>query len=132
MKRIVRDLKLSDVEFEGYVDEDLKAGYYASADICVFPAIYGECFGIVLIESMASGKVTLAYENEGYSFVLRNIPDLLVENRSIEKLSDEIIRYVKDENLREKIAKRCLEEAKTYSWEDIGSKVLSIYKDLLK
>ncbi|MFV0287474.1 MAG: glycosyltransferase family 4 protein, partial [Demequina sp.] len=43
------------VTFAGFVAEEDKAGFYADADIAVFPATGGESFGIVLVEAMASG-----------------------------------------------------------------------------
>lgn len=129
---LVKNLGLKDVCFEGYIKEKDKAKYYASADICVFPATHGECFGLVLIESMASGKVTIAFANEGYRFVLRNIPELLVENRNIEELAEKIKMYSKDEKLRRKYADRCRKEALTYSWKSVGRKIEKIYEDLLR
>lgn len=132
LEKMVKDLNLKGVIFAGYVDEDIKARYYASADLCVFPALYGESFGVVLIEAMASGKPTIAYKNEGYSFVLRNLKMLLVENRNKDKLASKMIQFIKSRKLRENYGQMCLAESKQYSWENIGKRIIKIYKDLLR
>lgn len=132
LEKLVSDLKLDDVVFAGYIDEKIKPRYYASAHLCVFPSIFGECFGTVLIESMASGKVTIAYANEGYSFVLKNLPELLVENKNIPALADKIIKFLKNTKLRREYEKKCLVESKSFSWEVVGARILEEYKNLLK
>ncbi len=131
LQRLTKNLKLKNVIFEGYVEEDIKPRYYATADFCVFPALYGESFGVVLIEAMSSGKPTIAYKNEGYSFVLRNLQMLLVDNGNKNKLASKMIQFTKSRKLRENYGKMCLEESKQYSWESIGERILKIYKDLI-
>ncbi|MBN2016176.1 glycosyltransferase family 4 protein [Candidatus Dojkabacteria bacterium] len=131
LEALVKKLKLEGVVFEGYIDEKLKHRYYASADLCVFPAIHGESFGVVLIEAMASGKVTLAFANEGYKFVLRNISQLIVPNRNTGELAKRIEEFLLDKKLRRKYEAKCLREAKKYGWEAVGLEILKIYEDLL-
>ncbi len=130
--RFVNKNKLQDVIFEGYVSEVSKPRYYASADLCVFPAIYGECFGVVLIEAMASGKPIVAYSNCGYKSVLGCIPELLVEPKDVIGLSEKILNFLKDSKLRKKFGKRCLIESKKYAWDRVGAQVLNVYKEIIK
>ncbi|MFC1780453.1 glycosyltransferase family 4 protein [Patescibacteria group bacterium] len=132
LEELVKKLNLKNVVFEGYVNEEIKQKYYATADVCVFPSIYGESFGVVLIEAMASGKVTLAFSNEGYSFVLKNLPELLVENRNVEQLSRKLLKYLKDKNLREEYERKCLQEARKFSWESVGERIEKVYNSLNK
>ena len=42
----------------------------AEADLLIAPSLYGESFGIVLIEAMAAGTVPVAAANEGYRTVM--------------------------------------------------------------
>ncbi len=94
LEALAEDLKLRDVLFEGYIDEKEKPRYYASADVCVFPALYGESFGVVLVEALASGKPVIAFANEGYSFVLKNMPESLVEVGDVKGLAEGVVRVL--------------------------------------
>lgn len=60
------------VVFTGYVTEAKKRRLLQQADVFCSPALYGESFGIVLLEAMAMGIVTLAGDNPGYATVLRD------------------------------------------------------------
>ena len=67
-----RELKISPwVQFLGSVSEDRKFELLANAKVYVSPAPYGESFGIVLLEAMASDLPTIAGNNEGYRTVMR-------------------------------------------------------------
>src|SRR5690606_3705785 len=47
------------ITLAGFIAEEDKARYLASADLAIYPATGGEAFGIVLLEAMAAGAVTL-------------------------------------------------------------------------
>ena len=125
-------LGISDhIVFEGYINEKDKASYFATADLCVFPALYGECFGIVLIEALASGKIPLAFANEGYNSVLENIPEVLVPAGNTEKLTARILELISDTAERKRLEKECREESRRYSWETVGKQITKIYESIL-
>ena len=93
------------VELAGFVTEDEKPRYYASADISVFPSNGGESFGIVLLEAMASGKsAILAGDNAGYRSVLVSRPELLADPRDTRTLGVRLAQYLKDASLRREIS----------------------------
>ncbi len=76
---LLRSKHKTDIVFTGFLQEDEKPRYLASAQIAVFPATGGESFGIVLIEAMAAGaQVVVGGDNPGYASVLGSIPDALV------------------------------------------------------
>lgn len=131
LENLVEELNIEDVVFEGFIEEKIKNRYYASADICVFPSIYGECFGVVLIEAMASGKIPIAFNNEGYSSVLEDIPKLLVENRDIDELAKRIELFLTDKELKYKYEQVCLEKSQEYRWESVGKQIVEEYKSLV-
>jgi phosphatidylinositol alpha-mannosyltransferase len=58
------------VTFAGEIAEADKAGFYAAADVFCAPSPYGESFGLVLAEAMASGLPVVAAANPGYRTVL--------------------------------------------------------------
>jgi phosphatidyl-myo-inositol alpha-mannosyltransferase len=122
----------SHVSFEGYIDENLKANYFASADLCVFPATHGECFGIVLIECLSYGKIPVAFANEGYGSVLENLPDVLVENRNLDELTSRIVHFLTNDKERKRSEKACLNEASKFSWDHVGPQFEKIYTRISK
>lgn len=132
LEDLTKELKLTDhVVFEGYIDEDKKSNYFASAEFCVFPATYGECFGIVLIECLAAGKIPLAFANEGYGSVLENIPEVLVKNGDVEELAEKILHLLTDKKDKKVIEKKCQKEAFNFSWDSVGPQIEDIYKSLV-
>lgn len=85
------------VTFTGFVPEDEKARYFASADIMAFPSTGGESFGIVLIEGMATGRsVVLAGDNPGYRSVLHARPELLFEPGNAFALANVLTMYLRN------------------------------------
>ena len=117
------------VDFVGYVPETEKAKYFASTDICVFPATHGESFGIVLVETLASGKIPIAFANEGYGSVLENLPETLVTIRDKKELVRRIVYYLTHPKEKKQLEKRCVTESKRFDWNTVGPQILKLYKE---
>jgi len=80
LEQEVQTLGCKNVEFLGYVDDITKIELYHTADLFCAPSIYGESFGVVLLEAMASNLVTVAGDNPGYSSVMRGLGKLSLVN----------------------------------------------------
>lgn len=127
-QRIVRRKKIDDVIFVGYISDKDLPKYYATADIFCSPATYGESFGIVLIEAMASGKPVIAFANEGYKRVLVGKGKrFLVKPKDINGLVRKLEILIKDEKLRKEMGRWGVEEVKKYSWDNIGKQIEEFY-----
>lgn len=72
LELLAKELKLSNVNFRGFVSEAEKLSLFAEADAFCSPALYGESFGIVLLEAMAMGTVISAGDNPGYASVMKD------------------------------------------------------------
>jgi len=74
------ELEVPNVTFCGFVSDGEKLRLLAEADVYCSPAIYGESFGIVLLEAMASGVPTVAGDNSGYASVMQGVGMLSLVN----------------------------------------------------
>lgn len=120
------------VKFAGFVSEEDKPRYYASADISVFPSSGGESFGIVLIEAMASGRsVVLAGDNPGYASVLGSRPGQLFDVTSVDALADKLAYYLHHRTHRHKDAAAGAGFAKGFDVNTVGGQLLGIYHQAL-
>ena len=73
-------LKLDKIKFIGAVDDQAKIDLLKSSDLLCSPAIFGESFGIVLLEGLASGLPIVAADNSGYRDVLNGVGSLSLVN----------------------------------------------------
>lgn len=105
LKKYVQTNNLNDkVEFLGFVSEEEKASLLASAAVACFPSLYGEAFGIVLIEAMAAGAgVVLGGDNPGYRSVLGAQEVLLVNPKDKEELAERLKLLLTDKKLAAKL-----------------------------
>lgn len=128
----VLENKLEDVVFEGQKVGKETASYFNTCDIYISPAPFGESFGIVLLEAMASQKPAVGFANKGYYELLKGIEGekLLVPPRDIDALAQKIESLIIDEDLRRKMGEWGLKHAEKYSWEKVADQILDFYKSL--
>lgn len=113
----------------GFVTEEEKARYLASADIAVFPSTSGESFGIVLIEAMSSGAgVTIGGNNPGYTSVLGGWPDTLFNPNDIKAFALKLDKLIKAKDLAKKIGKSQHESVKLYDITRICERLEDAYE----
>lgn len=80
LELLTEDLKLHNVDFLGYISDDLKLQLLREADLFCSPALFGESFGIVLLEAMATGTVCVAGNNSGYTDLMQGVGALSIVN----------------------------------------------------
>ncbi|CAD7780153.1 MAG: D-inositol-3-phosphate glycosyltransferase [Candidatus Methanoperedenaceae archaeon GB50] len=132
LKQIVRDEKLKNVKFLGYVpDEDLPKLYRVS-DVYVLPSITrGENFGISALEAMACGIPVIASDLPGVNWLVRDYCGMKVKPKDVLGLSEKINELLSNDALRSEIGKNARKNAEEYNWEDISKKVMDVYEEVL-
>ena len=128
------DKGLSDhVHWAGLIPSEERPRYYASCDVYCSPAIGNESFGIVLLESMATGRPVVACNIDGYRQVMgtESNEGLLVEPRDVTGIAGAITSLLKDPDRRARMGKAGRAKARTYSWPRITARVESLYRELL-
>lgn len=135
LESYVRDNQLQDtVTFKGFIPEEGKPRYFASADIAVFPSNGGESFGIILVEAMASGgAAVIAGDNIGYRSILRDCPgDVLFDARDPQALARKLRELLADTAMRRHIATWQARHARSFDVGRVGPRVLQLYTDALR
>lgn len=121
------------VEMTGFVSEEDKPRYYASADIAVFPSSGGESFGIVLLEAMANGHtVVLAGDNPGYSSVMKPRPELLFEPTDGHALAELLAEYMREPGKRRRAGGWAGQYTRDFDTAVVGKKLEELYYEALQ
>jgi phosphatidylinositol alpha-mannosyltransferase len=121
------------VNFTHRVSDEELIACYAESDICCFPAVGGESFGIVLLEAMAMGKPLVVYANAGYLTILKKYPwkKALVPVKRWKKLAEALSLLAADEKLQDTLGKWGRAEVKKYDCKVTAKKVLAYYRQIL-
>jgi phosphatidylinositol alpha-mannosyltransferase len=132
-KQMVKEKKIKDVVFTGYVPYEDLPHYYKTADIFCAPATGKESFGIVLLEAMAAGKPVIASNIEGYANLISpGMEGLLVKPKSEKSLAKALSYLLENKPLREKMGVMGRHKAEDYRWEYIASEIVDYYQNLLE
>jgi phosphatidylinositol alpha-mannosyltransferase len=131
LQKYVRSKHLHDVHFEGFVPVKDLPNYYSTADIYCSPALFGESFGIVLLEAMANAVPVVAFNISGYNDVVSNMDDgLLAIPRDAHDLQEKLELLIKKPELRQELGSRGLAKARRFTWEKIARQNLAFYSQI--
>lgn len=120
------------VIFLGKIDESDKPDLLSSADVACFPSLYGESFGIVLVEAMAAGaKTILGGDNPGYRSILGGQPDCLVNPLETKFFAKRLEKLLKDTALQKKIQTWQGQTVKQYDISVVGPEVVNVYREAI-
>jgi len=129
VRQFIADRKLTAVELVGAVDDGAKLRLFATCDIFCSPALYGESFGIVLVEAMASGKPVVAAANRGYSSVLRGEgAEFLARPGDIGDLHEKLRTLVESPALRARLGEWGRRTAPQYDCRAVAPTYLEVYR----
>ncbi len=133
LELIAEDLKLPNVSFLGYVSEELKLQLLSEADLLCSPALFGESFGIVLLEAMATGTVCIAGNNSGYIDVMRETGALSIVNpEDTEEFARRMDMLLHQPELRKLWQKWAADYVKQYDNTRIVDRYEELYSEVLK
>jgi phosphatidylinositol alpha-mannosyltransferase len=127
-QKFVKEKKLNEVEFLGKVEKELPS-LYVTCDIFCAPSIFGESFGLVILEAMASGKPVVGFANQGYKELLegKKGSQFLARPKDVKDLAKKLEILIKNKKLREELGQWGIQEAKKYSWEKVTEKIIDFY-----
>ena len=133
LEALAADLGLHNVSFLGYISEKEKIHYLRTSDMYCSPALYGESFGIVLLEAMATGTVVVAGDNPGYASVMNGLGALsLVNPKHHAEFARRLNLLLRENDLRHIWREWAAEQIPKYSYSKIVSQYEEVYKTALR
>jgi glycosyltransferase involved in cell wall biosynthesis len=98
------------------VDDEKLSRLYSSADAFIFTS-YAESFGLPPLEAMACGTPVVMSDNKGSrDYAVNGYNALVSQPGDVKSLSDNLIKVLQDDKLREKLIENGLETAKRFTW----------------
>lgn len=120
LQNLCDSYELSGVNFYGHVSEEQKLALMKNAKVFCSPAIYGESFGIVLLEAMAMGLPIVAGSNPGYRAVMKQMGDIsLVNPQDPAAIAGRIKLFMEDKKLATQFSNWGKNYAKLFDYETV-------------
>lgn len=133
LEALAADLQLQNVSFLGYVSDKEKVHYLRTSDMYCSPALYGESFGIVLLEAMATGTVIVAGDNPGYASVMSGLGAIsLVNPKHHAEFARRLNLLLQESDLRRLWRDWAANEIPQYNYATIVAQYEEVYKKALK
>ena len=126
-EEFVKRENLKHVKFVGRVSAEELPNFYAVSDIVVFPSIWQEPFGRVVIEAMAAGKPVIGSNVGGVSDLLTRKNGFLVEPSNNKMWAWCLNILISDKKLREEMGKEGKNLSKKFDVEVIAEKIINLY-----
>jgi phosphatidylinositol alpha-mannosyltransferase len=120
------------LQWLGRVDDAELARRLAGADVFCAPSLFGESFGVVLLEAMAAGTAIVASELPGYRAVAR--PDehaLLVPPEDVDALAKTLNELLADPMRRAELVAAGRVRAEEYAMPKLAAAYAEIYASLM-
>ena len=133
LEKYIEQYNIPDVTFAGFIPESEKVSLIAEADLYCSPALYGESFGIVLLEAMGVGTPVVAGNNPGYASVMTGRGRVsLVNPKSTEDFAQRLELLLYDDGMRELWREWARDHVKQYRFDTIAEQYERVYKQALK
>lgn len=125
----ITELGVDNIQFLGHVDNDEKIRLLQTSDVFCSPALYGESFGIVLLEAMASDCVVVAGSNPGYESVMTGSGQIsLVNPKDTKEFARRLLLMASDDGLRDHWHRWAKHEVQKYSYDNIVKQYIKLYE----
>ncbi len=133
LEQYVEKEELPNVEFLGFVSDEDKLRLLKSADLFVSPAIYGESFGIVLLEAMAMNVPVVAGNNPGYTSVMVDRGRIsLVDPKDVDAFAQRLELLLFDEEVRGLWQEWARDYVQQFDWPKVTDQYEALYKKALR
>ena len=129
LEKLVQEEELRGVRFLGLVSELTKIRLLHESDLFCSPAIFGESFGIVLLEAMACNLVTVAGDNSGYASVMKDTGKIsLVNPKDINDFARRLELMIYFPEIRTLWQSWAQEYIQQFNYDDVARQYEALYK----
>lgn len=133
LETLVQMEEIQNVTFLGFLSEAEKIKHMQDADVFCSPALYGESFGIVLLESLACGTPIVAGANDGYCTVLTGRGEIgLVSPKDVADFARRLHLLLTDEAIRTSWKSWAAEYVQQFSYAKIVDEYEDVYKQAIQ
>ncbi len=120
LEKIVKTNGTPNVKLLGFVTDEEKVDLFANADLVCAPAMFGESFGIVLVEAMATGAPVIGGANLGYKSVMTGYGRLgLVDAESTDDFANRLAVFLNEPSINNAMRQWGIQESKQYEYETV-------------
>ena len=131
LKKMADDMGLSKgVFFTDTVQLEERGGYFREGDIFVHSSL-SETQGLAMVDSLMVGVPIVSMDAMGSRDIVKDGENGLLTGDSPEGLANGILRLLKDQNLRNKLAEGALKSAEEHTIEKTSKKLEEVYKEVL-
>ena len=115
--------------FLGWVGDDMLHSLYRISDVCIVPSIY-EPFGLVALEAMASGCLTIVADTGGLREVVPGDGSvgLRFRSRDSDSLGEILQDVLADDVGRHRLVAAAREHVLKFDWAEVGATMLELYR----
>jgi D-inositol-3-phosphate glycosyltransferase len=120
------------VRFVGALHRDALADLFAAADLTIVPS-YSETFGLVALESAASGTPVIAYRAGGLpESVIEGVSGMLLGTREPRYWATEMALFIEDDERRTVLGVTARAHAERFTWGAAATSLLGVYAGILR
>ena len=125
---LIQSLDLAEsVKLTGYVSDYELATLYSHALFLAIPSLY-EGFGLPLVEAMTFGVPVLTSRMSSLPEVAGDA-GILVDPESVTSIADGLLKFISDDELRNKLASKAVNNASRFSWESAANELMRIFNE---
>ena len=125
--QIIKDLGLKrDVVFTGYIIGDELCPLFRKSEFFILPSLY-EGFGMTVLEAFATETPAIISQIDSLKEIAGEAA-YYVNPLDVDKIAEAIMRFSKDEDLRNEYKKKGLEQVRKFDWDDVARKTIEIYE----
>jgi glycosyltransferase involved in cell wall biosynthesis len=130
IRNLVREMKLTGVDFKGIAARSEIGRFYDEADIFI-NASHLDNMPVSVLEAFASGMPVVSTEPEGMRYVVEHErTGLLSTPGDAAALAQNAIRVLRDSALAERLVSNARQEFQRYSWPAVRGQWLEVYRAL--